>query len=232
VERSTIVREDTAAEEPPNAEPEKPTSIALILFLGLVAFGVLAGGFVLLDEAMNSGDRGQIDPAVDAPFDEPFDEPEAVFVEPPPEDFAPPVEAVPDLPPIPEIDFDALGEPVLDERLLDSGEQRVREIVIQMGPDAQTIDVLAMNRAGRLERGSNGVAVRTTDDARILLHGEIRQVPRPEECEVGAECTVKIWLTMGRQFFDLYPKTDIIVWAGTDAQATMEALNAGPPEMA
>jgi len=127
-----------------------------------------------------------------------------------------------------QLDFGAIGSPTFREEVWDRGGDRFREIEIFLDEGRDDIEI-AMWNPEPLPIGGNGIAVRTTDDARLLSTSEFVTIERPDDCRDG--CRVIIWLSLGWGFLDDYPDAEVVIYAGTHADATMESLSRAPREM-
>ena len=122
------------------------------------------------------------------------------------------------------LDFDRFERPTLRADLADRNSSRVRELEISLGPGRSDVD-LAIRNPDRL-RQSNGIVVRSENDVRELTNTGFVTIERPNDCRDGCDFTV--WITMARDFQDLHPNAEVLVFAGDDADAWIQELDELP----
>lgn len=127
-----------------------------------------------------------------------------------------------------QLDFGALGRPTFRDEVRERSGDRYRELEIWLDEGRDDIDI-GMWNPEPLPRSGSGIAVRTTNDARILLTDQLVTIERPEDCREG--CRVVVWLSLGSGFQDWYPDAEVVIYAGRGADVTMESLSSAPREM-
>ncbi len=125
------------------------------------------------------------------------------------------------------INFRRLERPTLRHDLSDRGSSRVLELSVWLGDGRDDID-LAIDSSERVSLNGNGAAIRTTNDAVLLSDSRFVSIRRPDDCRRG--CSVTLWVTLGPWFQELHPDADLVVYAGDNADASVELLTRLPRE--
>lgn len=187
--------------------PKKSFSAMWLLVSVVVAipFVVLLGALILGLMTAN---------AMNPPDD--FFEDEVVYAQEPPVDVAP------------ELDIAALGTPSLVTAVAKDHDTQFLEIELLLPPGDEDLQ-FAIENPFDVAIGYAGIAVRSETQATLVRSGEITTLDRPAGCEDG--CRTFVWVTMYRFFQDEHPDAVLYAFAGDDALATIEEIEAYPPQM-
>lgn len=127
------------------------------------------------------------------------------------------------------LDFAALGPPSLEKALTVASSSWFREIEIRFPAGDSGVDIAVKHDEPIGSGGTQGIAVRTKNDAILLSSTELVSIARPDSCDQG--CSLVLWLTMGREFQQRHEGARIMIYAEDDVRVTITEIAATPPQM-